>query len=199
MRDTLHLIAWFIGGDNPLTQRDLAVWLGVTQPTLSAWSTGRFKPTEAPMSLIELAMKVGMERADLLIDDDPGVDGFHRLVEAVGFVRAVKMAGASKDTKPVRRLAWLVEVVKQHAPELLDAPSMVPKRDPLPLPWEAPPAPAKPTKAPETWTSEDGITVWIPEHIRYSPDLIRIHTTGKSAYLRSQGLTTDVPDNQNLT
>lgn len=55
------------------------------------------------------------------------------------------------------------------------------------------------SKAPEVWTSEDGITVLIPEHIRYAPELVEAHTRSKSAFLRSQGLTTDVPDNQNLT
>lgn len=203
MKDDLIVLAMYLGGDRPLSQVALSKWFGVTQPTLSAWYTGRYKPGEAARTVVRFALRLGESRSDLLTHDDPGADGFERLVNAVGLPRAVRMTGGHvADTGPVKRLAWLVEIVKQHAPELLDTPSSAPKPAALPMPWAAPAqpvlVPVKP-KPPETWTSEDGITVWIPEHIRYSPDLIKIHTTGKSAYLRSQGLTTDVPDNQNLT
>lgn len=123
MRTELNTLAHFLGDGRQLTQLELANWVGVTQPTLSAWRTGRFKPREAGRSLVNLALRVADARPELLreVMGDPGDNGFQRLVAAVGTRRAVEMVGRADDTGTVRRLALLVELVKASAPELLEA------------------------------------------------------------------------------
>ena len=133
-----------------------------------------------------------------------GVPFVSQLV-ALGLRLSTEDANASLDTpgKPAERLA----VVSEFTPDV--EPASTPAAAP-PLPWT--PAATKRTVSdddyaraqatvaalaarraslPTTWTSEDGITVRIPEHVQGTESLWMPYVMGKAAYMRSIGVTNE--------
>ena len=199
MKTELLTLSYCLGEAKPANHQDLARFFGTSNQTVSCWSSGKFKPNDAARALLELALRVGEARPDLLRSvaaADPGSNGAERLIAALGVREAVKLAGTMRADRTVARLALLVETVQREALELLHAPVVVAPVEPVPFPWATvEPVYVAPTRPvwPTAWTSPDGITVAIPEHVQGPLERVYLpYVKDRAEWLRSKGLTTDV-------